>query len=253
MKWRLIFLCIFCFILGEALFAQTDSLKTSQYINSGELTQLPDSLDKAIRDAEQKKNADLFYNLGVDFFARGDIGMANLYFLKALNINSAHSQAKNNLNLSIRYSPDADLYPEHLFLVQVLYKVLDFFSVNRLAIFVLIFLFLSALALCWLLFYDPEKERALPILVLALCLIICIASSITLRIKLHHQKHNPNAVVILNQTNLLSPTSNNVIQTVHSGLIVKIVQSENNHYLVHLPNGQLGRLKKEAVKTVIGS
>jgi len=31
MKWRLIFLCIFCFILGEALFAQTDSLKTSQY------------------------------------------------------------------------------------------------------------------------------------------------------------------------------------------------------------------------------
>jgi len=253
MKWRLIFLCIFCFILGEALFAQTDSLKTSQYINSGELTQLPDSLDKAIRDAEQKKNADLFYNLGVDFFARGDIGMANLYFLKALNINSAHSQAKNNLNLSIRYSPDADLYPEHLFLVQVLYKVLDFFSVNRLAIFVLIFLFLSALALCWLLFYDPEKERALPILVLALCLIICIASSITLGIKLHHQKHNPNAVVILNQTNLLSPTSNNVIQTVHSGLIVKIVQSENNHYLVHLHNGQLGRLKKEAVKTVIGS
>ncbi|MEN6444634.1 MAG: hypothetical protein ABFC98_01155 [Candidatus Cloacimonas sp.] len=249
---KLQLLCILAIVIFCQIgYAQTDSLQTGKLTNSGTLSQLPDSLDKAMKEAEQKKNADLFYNLGVDFFSRGEIGMANLYFLKALNINSAHPQARANLELSIHYSPDAKLYPERLFLVQVLYKVINFFSVNRLAIMGLVFLLLSAIALCWLLFYNPKKERALPILTLALCGIICLASYISLGIKLQYQKHNPNAVVIVNQTELLSPTSNNIIQTVHSGLIVKLVQSENNHFLVHLPNGQLGRLKKDALKTVI--
>jgi len=139
---------LFC----QILFAQADSLQTKKFTGSGELTPLPDTLDKAMRIAEQKKNPDLFYNLGVEFFSRGEIGMANLYFLKALNINSAHSPARTNLELSIHYSPDADLYPEQLFLVQVLFKVLNYLSVNRLAIIGLVFLFLSALSLCWLLF-----------------------------------------------------------------------------------------------------
>jgi hypothetical protein len=36
-------------------------------------------------------------------------------------------------------------------------------------------MFLSALALCWLLFYNPEKERALPILTLSLCVLLWIS------------------------------------------------------------------------------
>ena len=107
-----ILLVLVIILFCPTLFAQADSLQTTNFSGSGELTPLPDTLDKAIRLAEQKKNPDLFYNLGVEFFSRGEIGMANLYFLKALNINSAHSPARTNLELSIHYSPDADLYPE---------------------------------------------------------------------------------------------------------------------------------------------
>ena len=238
---------LFC----QILFAQADSLQTKKFSGSGELTPLPDTLDKAMRIAEQKKNPDLFYNLGVEFFSRGEIGMANLYFLKALNINSAHSPARTNLELSIHYSPDADLYPEQLFLVQVLFKVLNYLSVNRLAILGLVFLFLSALSLCWLLFYNPEKERALPILTLTFCLVLCVSAYVTLGIKLHHQQHNRSAVVIPRETELLSPANNNVIQKVHSGLIVKIVQDNGNYYVVRLPDNQIGRLPKEVVRKVI--
>ena len=240
-------LLLFC----QVLLAQVDTLQTPRYKNSGELFQLPDSLDRIINEAEQKKNADLFYNLGVEFFSRGEIGMANLYFLKALNINSAHSQARTNLELSIHYSPDADLYPEQLFLVQVLYKVLNYLSVNRLAMGGIIFMFLSALALCWLLFYNPEKERALPILTMSLCVLLWISFFVTLGVKLHHQQHNRNAVIIAREAELLSPASNNVIQEVHSGLIVRIVQENGNYYLVRLPDNQLGRVKKEVIRKVV--
>jgi len=34
-------------------------------------------------------------------------------------------------------------------------------------------------------------------------------------------------------------------------LIVKIVQDNGNYYVVRLPNNQLGRLNKEAVRKVI--
>jgi uncharacterized protein YgiM (DUF1202 family) len=49
----------------------------------------------------------------------------------------------------------------------------------------------------------------------------------------------------------LSPASNNVIQEVHSGLIVKIVQENGNYYLVRLPDNQLGRVKKEVIRKVV--
>ena len=249
-RFQLLIILVFV-LFYQVLLAQVDTLQSPRYSNSGELYQLPDSLDRVINEAEQKKNADLFYNLGVEFFSRGEIGMANLYFLKALNINSAHPQARANLELSKHYSPDADLYSEQLFLVQVLFRVLNYLSVNRLAVGGLIFMLLSALALCWLLFYNPEKERALPILTLALCVLLCISFFVTLGIKLHHQQHNRNAVIIAREAELFSPASNNVIQEVHSGLIVKIVRENGNYYLVRLPNNQLGRVKKEVIRKVV--
>jgi len=100
-------------------------------------------------------------------------------------------------------------------------------------------------------FYNPEKERALPILTLTFCLVLCVSAYVTLGIKLHHQQHNRSAVVIPRETELLSPANNNVIQKVHSGLIVKIVQDNGNYYVVRLPDNQIGRLPKEVVRKVI--
>jgi tetratricopeptide (TPR) repeat protein len=76
----------------------------------------------------KESNPDLYYNLGVTYWQTGQSGMASLYFLKALHLDSAHKAARENLNYSIRLSKDRDLYPQRLFLVRVFLEVYDFMN-----------------------------------------------------------------------------------------------------------------------------
>lgn len=211
----------------------------------------PDSLQRATRIAEKSRNADRYYNLGVDYFTLGEVGQANLYFLRALNINSAHKYARANLDTSTRLGQDARLYPEHLFLVRVFLLVLDFFSVNRLAWISLILLFVSALLFIWLLYYDPEKERALPILLLALFLLLCISSFTALGIKSYQQKRNSHAVLQASVSPFYPPKGNTALFEVHAGLVLQVLNDKGTYWLVRLPDGQTGRLKASDLEKVL--
>ena len=229
-------------LLCTTLFAQSE-LKVE--------SSLPDSLQRAITLAAKSHNADLLYNIGVDFFSMGERGMANLYFLKALNINSAHKFARANLDTSIRLGLDARHYPEHLFLVRALMQTLDFFSVNRLALLSLFLLLGAALSLIWLLQYDPEKERALPILVLALFALLALASFTALGIKSYQQKHNSLAVLISSSSPFYAPQGNSALWELHSGMIVKVLNDRGKYWLVRLPDGQTGRLQGDHLQKVL--
>jgi tetratricopeptide (TPR) repeat protein len=212
-----------------------------------------DSLSKQITSpGEEIHNADFYYNKGVDYFASGNSGYANLYFLKALRLDTAHKHARANLDLAIRMSPDNKLYPERLFLVRALFQILDFLSVNRLALLSLVLLFLSALSFVWLLFYDPDKERALPILCFALLCLFCVSSFILLGMKSYKQKHNQLAVLIASSAQLLplSDTGSDPVADIHAGLIVTILESKDEFVLVRLPNGQTGRLPASTIAKV---
>ncbi len=197
-------------------------------------------------------NADFYYNKGVDYYAAGNQGLANLYYLKALNLDTAHKFARSNLELSQHLSTDSKLYPQRRFLVRVLMQVLDFFSVNRLAIIALLLLFCSVAALAWLLFYDPDEERALPLLVFVLLFAMCLGSFTLLGFKSYHQTHNKLAVLIT-ATEQLMPAqgiSKKSIMEVHEGLIITMITSKDGLSTVRLPNGQLGKLPTKSLAKV---
>lgn len=229
---RFTLLLLILFTLGVSLHAQ------------------PESLMQQMIAADKANNANMFYNLGVDFYASGEHGYANLYWLKALNLNSAHSHARANLELSQRLSPDYALYPPRAFLVRLIYQFLHFFSVNRLAVLSLILLFLSGLALAWLLFYDPDKERALPIMVLSLLLILLGSDFTALGIKYYRQKHNDQAVVIASRTTLFDTGGKRDVLEIHSGLVLKLLSKDKEQWLVRLPNGQAGKVNAADIKKV---
>jgi tetratricopeptide (TPR) repeat protein len=216
------------------------------------VAQEADSLQHKAQQADKTNNADLYYNLGVDYFAAGNQGMANLYFLRALNLNSAHKMAKANLDLAVRLSSDANLYPERLFLVRALFQGLDFLSVNRVAYLSLILLLFSGLSLLWLLFYDPDKERALPILVLILFATLCLGSFSIMGFKSYAQKHNQQAVVVARATSLMpmDTEATKPITEIHAGLIVTVLETKPDYYAVRLPNGQVGRVVSESLRQV---
>ena len=93
-------------ILTFSLSAQVlnpDSLNAEQAFYQQTLQKLE------AKAAHGVKNADLFYDMGVCHYQLGNTGKAVLYFLRALNLNSAHKQAKQNLlyihNLHPELSP----------------------------------------------------------------------------------------------------------------------------------------------------
>lgn len=212
-----------------------------------------DSLASQASRAERINNADLYYNLGVDYYAAGEQGLANLYYLKALNLNSAHRAARANLDLSLRLSQDYKLYPQRLFLVRALFQGMDFLSVNRLAYISLLLLILSAACFVWLLYYNPDKERALPILSLIFFTLLCLIAFISLGTKSYAQRHNQQAVLISQSAKLLAPEAENTtpVMELHAGMIVTILETKDGYSTVRLPNGQTGRLNQAVLRRVV--
>nr|MDK2851305.1 hypothetical protein [Candidatus Cloacimonadota bacterium] len=199
------------------------------------------------------KNADLYYNLGVTYWQSGQTGMANLYFLKALNLDSAHKLAKENLNYSISLSPDRELYPQRPYLLRLFYEIYDFMNLNRLAVLCLVLLLISALLLNWLMHYNPQKERDLPILIFSISLFFLIVSSAFLTVKAYRQVHNPKVVLLTEQAELRAEADPDTprVAVVHEGIIMDIIEEDGDWYLLRLPDGKSGWLKAEAVSRVV--
>ncbi len=199
------------------------------------------------------QNADLYYNLGVTYWQTGESGMANLYFLKALNLDSAHKSAKANLNYVITLSADQDLYPERLFLLRLFYEIYDFMNLNRMALLTLLGFLFTALSLSWLLHYDPAKERGLPTLILSISLLLFLGSAIFLGIKAYRQSHNSKAVLIVDQAELRvepDPEASRVA-VIHEALILDAEQEEGSWVLVRCPDGKSGWLPGESIRRVL--
>ena len=230
---------------------KTIALLILSLLVSWAVAQNPETTEAA--DASPVNNADYYYNLGVDAYAQGDPGVATLNFLKALNLNSAHKQARSNLELAIRISPDSALYPQRLFLVRVLTQFGNFLSVNRLAIISLVLLLLTSLSLIWLLFFDHQKELAMPVLTLALFAVLCLCSFIMLGYKSYAQKHNSQAVLMVRTAQLLPVAEDNPkpLMDIHAGLIVTITENKGEDCVVRLPNGATGRLKASTLSRVL--
>ncbi|MDD2422713.1 MAG: SH3 domain-containing protein [Candidatus Cloacimonetes bacterium] len=198
------------------------------------------------------QNADLYYNLGVTYWQLGQSGMANLYFLRALNLDSAHKLAKENLEYVIALSQDRDLYPQHLFLLRIFWEIYDYLNLNRMAMLTLILLLLSALSLSWLLNYDFDKERGLPSLIFGICLFLLLSSSTFLGVKAYRQAHNSKAVLILSQAELRAEAEPKAsrVAVIHEALVLVVEESRQDWSLVRLPNGISGWIENEAIKRV---
>lgn len=199
------------------------------------------------------RNADLYYNIGVAYWQTGQSGMANLYFLRSLNLNSAHKPAKENLDYVIALSQDKDLYPQRPFLLRIFYASYDFMNLNRMAVLSLILFALTGLCLHWLLHYDPLKERGLPTLVFVIVLLLFLSSVGFLGSKAYRQQHNNRAVLISARVDLRAGASMGAarIAVLHEAAILRVEKREKLWCLVHSPDGKRGWLKNEDVAWVI--
>ncbi len=196
---------------------------------------------KAMEDSGVQ-NADLFYNLGVTHWQLGDSGLAVQYFLKALNIDSAHSGARANLNYVTGLSEDRELYPKHGFLLRLTLQSYDFLNLDRLALISIILFFIFALSLSWLLFYDEEKERALPELITGITLLIFLIFAGLSGVKYYRFKNNNKAVMIEERADMMTEprADSRRIAVVHEACILVVEKQQDDWALVRSPDGKSG-------------
>ncbi|MCK9556899.1 MAG: SH3 domain-containing protein [Candidatus Cloacimonetes bacterium] len=207
-----------------------------------------------MKELESKgiQNPDLYYNLGVSYWQTGQSGMATLYFLKALHLNSAHKAAQENLNYTINLSQDHELYPQRPFLLRVALQTYDFMNLNRMAILCLVLLILCALGFVWYVNYDPEREKGLPSLVLGILLVLMLLSVGFTGFKAYRRAHNVQAVLIESRADLRTEARSDSprVAQIHEGIILKLKQSEGEWTFVILPNGQTGWIEEKAIARV---
>lgn len=204
-------------------------------------------------EARGIQNPDLYYNLGVTYWQTGQSGMATLYFLKTLNLNSAHKLAKENLNYALNLSQDRDLYTPKLFLVDLFMQVYDYMNLNRLALLSLVFLLFACISFIWFVDYDPNKERGLPSLILGACLFFLLISISFLGFKAYRRNHNNLAVLVVESAELRSEPDASAarVAQIHEGIILSMRKVESHWTLVNLPNGQSGWIELRNIATVI--
>lgn len=246
---KLLLLIIFILIL-TGLFAQQaipDTMIVHAQSNySAEQIKLLEQIDKGI------VNSDLFNQLGLSFYHQGKTGLAVLWFLRTLRINSSHVDAKNNLEYAISQSPDRELYPESTFLSELFLRIYDFFTLNALAVIVLILLILSILCLHWIMHLSPTQDRAVPIMWLIIIGFIFVSFVTLLSLKYRDFHSDSKAVITAKIVDCYSGPGSEYgrLFTIHEALIVQISRIDREWVLITLPNGGAGWIPASSLMKV---
>jgi hypothetical protein len=185
------------------------------------------------------QNADMYYNMGNCYYRLQKLGGAILYYKRALRLNSAHASAQKNLQLALTLARDQQYRVQSGFIGNLIVKILDFLTLNRLAILILSFLVLSAGLLHYIWFWHRGEERHFPVFMLII-LLSFLVFSITIGIVKFHQyaSHKTAVLVIPSEVGYSGPGADFTrVFTIHEGMIFSIEKEENSWSQVKLPNG----------------
>ena len=209
-------------------------------------SQIPQSKEQEMLlqlEAELAKgisNPDLYYNIGVLHNQQGSPGLAALYYLKALSLNSAHPQARHNFNLLIQQINSENSQDEQLFLARVQKDIFAWLNDARLAIFIVIFLFFTLLCTHWLIHYPAKSEKGMPVLLISISAIFLATFAGILALKIHARIHDTRAAITIPTANAyVGESMQGNVQSLPEATIFTIVNQKRDTYHIRLADGTL--------------
>ena len=198
------------------------------------LLQLETELAKGI------SNPDLYYNIGVLHNQQGSPGLAALYYLKALSLNSAHPQARHNFNLLTQQINSENSQDEQLFLARVQKDIFAWLNDTRLAILIAIFLFFTLLCTHWLIHFPAKSAKGWPVLLISIKASFLINIVGILALKTHARNHDTPATKPMQTANAFAGESmQGNVQTLPEATIFTIVNQKRDSYHIRLADGTL--------------
>lgn len=243
-------LCAIILILSlVSLTAQnaiSSSIVDSSEVNEDQLLLL--QLEK--HEKQGIKDADLYYDMGVCHHRLGSIGLATLYYLRALNVDSAHAASLHNLKVLQELNPDA-FEPENLYLVELLKHIIAWLNYPRLAVLILLFCILVMISIHWLIHLSTGSEKGPPLLLLSLSGLFLLIFVLALPLKYHSVQKDMRAVVTSPQASAFEDdkASEEAIFLPQAS-IVKIIDQRSGLYQVRAPSGAILWVNTEDLRKV---
>ncbi len=192
------------------------------------------------------KNADLYYNYGNALYRENKLGMAILYFEKALKLTPTHSDAEANLRFARLKMIDKIEIPEPNFLTRILWFFHSAYSINT-GLYISLGFFSATMILLSLVFFTQGSLKILCItlsLISALSLLLLLPS---LGYRIYSQNSTQYAIVLTPATDIQSGPGDNfqTLAKVHEGTKFEILEHKGTWLSVKLPSGKGGFVKKQ--------
>lgn len=203
-------------------------------------------------EMKNPKNPDLYYNIGNSYFRLNRIGLAILYYKKALLNNSAHSLAKKNLNFALKFTIDKQDYENQNFITNLIMKAYKALSLNILSV-LLLFSLTSFVFIVQRLIKKNSRHSHTLRLLLVVSIFISSIFIVWSSMRYYHYINNNEAVILSSEVNAYSGPGENFSKlfTIHEGLIIKINKKDNAWTLISLSNGFSGWVRTSTYKVVL--
>jgi tetratricopeptide (TPR) repeat protein len=193
----------------------------------------------------------VLYNLGNAYYMLGRLAPAILNYERALRLDPADAEARENLDLARSRIRDRVLEPDAPFPVQALRQTLDAISPDTMAWSVLVlWVIVSSLGALVLKARDTLRRRLLVYSLLAGALgTLTAAGGLAFKI---HEAMAREAIVMLDRVDVRSGPGedNTVLFTVHEGTILQLRNRLDGWYQVSLPNALSGWVATASVEEV---
>ncbi|MBR6465801.1 MAG: tetratricopeptide repeat protein [Bacteroidales bacterium] len=213
--------------------------------------------DGAIREYQSLEKAgavssSLFYNLGNAFYRKGSVGKAILYYERALKLDPADKDIRNNLDMARLQTLDKiDSVPQFI-LVEWVKNLRNKLSSNAWAIVSLILLALSVALLLLCKFGRTTSSRKLYFIIAMILLLFTIFSFLFSLSLARQATGNDTAVVVENIGSVKSSPAagGNSIFVLHEGTKVKILESVEQWSRIEIQDGRQGWIKTSDIEVI---
>ena len=197
-------------------------------------------------------NADLFYNRANAHFKNGELGMAVLYYNRALRIKPRDEDIITNLEIARQKIIDRIEPPKSSRIFELARSLLYSLSVNEHAFIMMLLFTLLVLSAGVLMTLAPGRNRAAAVNVFAaVAVLFTVQTVITVTLTLV-QNNTRMAVVVAKKVDGLSspyPGSDKLFE-LHEGMEIRVLREENGFQEATLPTGWTGWVRSDAVEEI---
>lgn len=222
--------------------ANRDFLLANAAYEKGNFTAASDLYRKAID--EGAVSARLFYNYANSLFRQNQLGMAILYYEKALKLAPEDADIAFNLRFANAQTVDKNPVPESNLLTKVLWAVHSAYSINQ-GLWVALVLFAGCFLLALWALYAGGALRSVLITGIVLGALAFLALVPSLLYKVRQQETVRYGIVLTPSLEMYSGPGDNyqVLTKVHEGTKFEIVEVRGDWASVKLLNGKGGYVR----------